>query len=128
MLSLMIRNLVGNAIKFAHQDTTIRVVIERELIATDRAAPVPVALDRKMGLVIRVIDRGVGIPLAQQQRVFERFYQVNDARTGSGALRGTGLGLAIVKHASKRLGGSVLLESVHQEGTTVTIGLPRCVG
>ena len=127
MLSLMIRNLVGNAIKFAHQGTTIRVVIERETIAIDRTAPVPRTLDRKMGLKIRVIDRGVGIPIAQQQRVFERFYQVNESRTGSGALRGTGLGLAIVKHASKRLGGWVTLESVHQEGTTVSIGLPGCV-
>lgn len=131
MLALMLRNLVGNAIKFAHQDTTVRIVAKRAPVALDRTAPIPDGLDRAQGVVIQVIDKGIGIPLAQQQRVFERFYQVDDARTGSGAgtgpKRGTGLGLAIVKHAAKRLGGSVQLESIHQEGTTITIQLPRCV-
>jgi len=126
MLVLMLRNLVGNAIKFAHEDTAVQLVAKRAMIAIDRAAPIPASLDRAMGVTIEVIDKGIGIPLAQQQRVFERFYQVDDARTGSGAKRGTGLGLAIVKHAARRLGGSVKLESVHQIGTTITIELPHC--
>jgi len=126
LVELILRNLVGNAIKFAHENTTIRVVVEHAKIALDRTAPIPAELNRPMGIIIRVIDQGVGIPLAHQQRVFERFYQVDDARTGSGAKRGTGLGLAIVKHAARRLGGSVTLESVHQVGTTVQIELPRC--
>ncbi len=127
MLALMLRNLVGNAIKFAHQETAIRIVAKRASVAVDRTAPIPDGLDRPDGVVIEVIDKGIGIPLSHQQRVFERFYQVDDARSGTGAKRGTGLGLAIVKHAAKRLGGSVQLESVHQEGTTITIQLPRCV-
>jgi len=126
LVGLILRNLMGNAVKFAHEGTDVRVEIERAEIALDRTAPIPAGLEHETGIRIRVIDRGVGIPMAQQQRVFERFYQVDDARTGSGAKRGTGLGLAIVKHASRRLGGSVRLESVHQEGTTVTVELPRC--
>lgn len=127
LISLMIRNLVGNAIKFAHEHTTIRVKFHTQPIAIDRTIPVPTGLEGEMGLVIEVIDRGVGIPISQQQRVFERFYQVDEARSGSGVRRGTGLGLAIVKHAARRLGGTVTLESVHQEGTTVRIFLPRCI-
>ncbi|MBL4699417.1 MAG: PAS domain S-box protein [Phycisphaerales bacterium] len=126
MLVLMLRNLVGNAIKFAHEGTTVRILVSRASVQLDRTAPLPSGLDRTMGIELKVIDRGIGIPLAQQQRVFERFYQVEEARTGSGAKRGTGLGLAIVKHAAKRLGGSVQLQSVHQEGTTITIKLPCC--
>jgi len=127
LLELILRNLVQNAIKFAHEGTTVRVVARRSTVAADRALPIPSGLDRAMGMELSVIDKGIGIPLPHQQRVFERFYQVDDARSGSGAKRGTGLGLAIVKHAARRLGGRVKLESVYQSGTTLTIELPRCV-
>jgi len=128
LLKLMLRNLVGNAIKFAHEGSAIRVVAQRADVPIDRSIPLPGALHADDdGLLIRVIDKGVGIPLEHQQRVFERFYQVDEARSGSAAKRGTGLGLAIVKHAARRLGGSVSLESVYQSGTTISIELPRCV-
>jgi signal transduction histidine kinase len=78
-----------------------------------------------------VRDKGIGIPLAQQQRVFERFYQVDPARPGyeqlssiGRARRGTGLGLAIVRHAVKALGGRVGIQSVYTQGTTVWFELP----
>jgi signal transduction histidine kinase len=74
-----------------------------------------------------VIDRGAGIPINQQQRVFERFFQVDPARTGFQHRRGTGLGLAIVKHAVKALGGTIGVESVWKQGTTMTVELPDCV-
>ena len=64
----------------------------------------------------------MGIPLDQQQRIFERFYQVDAARTGT--RRGSGLGLAIVKHAVRRLGGTIAVTSVWQQGTTMTVVLP----
>ncbi len=126
LLALILRNLLSNAIKFAHEGTAVRVTVERAQVAADRTAPAPAELNHPMGVKLSVIDQGIGIPLAQQQRVFERFYQVDDARTGSVAKRGTGLGLAIVKHAARRLGGSVMLESVYQSGTTVSVELPRC--
>lgn len=108
-LLLIVRNLVENALKFSHDGGTVRVAADS---------------NEADELVIRVIDQGIGIPLAQQQRIFERFYQVDAARSGSGLRRGTGLGLAIVKHALRRLGGSIEVESVWQEGTTMTVRLP----
>jgi two-component system phosphate regulon sensor histidine kinase PhoR len=74
--------------------------------------------------VVSVADTGIGIPAEHLDRVFERFYQVDAARSGS-AGRGTGLGLAIVKHAVAALGGTVRLESVVGRGTTVTCTLPQ---
>lgn len=127
LLMLILRNLLGNAVKFAREGTKVRVVAQRRDIAPDRATPIPAAMDLAWGLRLSVIDKGIGIPLPHQQRVFERFYQVDEARTGSGARRGTGLGLAIVKHAARRLGGTVWLESVYQIGTSVGVDLPRCV-
>lgn len=128
LLKLMLRNLVSNAIKFAHEGTAVRVIASVERVPIDRTATPPDALSPDHGgLVISVRDKGVGIPLEHQKRVFERFYQVDEARSGSAAKRGTGLGLAIVKHAARRLGGNVTLESVYQSGTSFTIGLPRCV-
>jgi len=83
------------------------------------------------GLRFEVIDRGIGIPLAQQQRIFERFFQVDSSRGGAvnsaNARRGTGLGLAIVKHAVKQLGGTIGIESIWKEGTTMRVELPGCL-
>jgi two-component system phosphate regulon sensor histidine kinase PhoR len=116
LLMLIAKNLVENAAKFARSGTTVRVV------ADARAEP-----DEDLdALRLRVIDRGPGIPLEQQRRIFERFYQVDSARTGS-ATRGSGLGLAIVKHACKVLGGRVSVESELGRGTTMTVDLPGCV-
>ncbi|HYF14202.1 MAG TPA: ATP-binding protein [Phycisphaerales bacterium] len=115
LLTLILRNLLDNATKFAHEGTGVRVVAEP-------LPPLPRA--PRGGLRLRVIDRGAGIPLGQQQRIFERFYQVDPSRAGFHARRGTGLGLAIVKHAVKALGGTITVESVWKEGTTMTVELP----
>ncbi len=112
LITLILKNLVENAAKFAYEGTAIRVEGE----------PTP---DR--GVRLRVIDSGQGIPIAQQARIFERFYQVDAARSGPAARRGTGLGLAIVKHAAKRLGGTIAVDSVWREGTTMTVEIPECL-
>ncbi len=109
LLMLILNNLVDNACKFAFEGTTVVVSAS--------------ALPGGKGARFEVTDRGVGIPLGQQQRVFERFFQVDAARTGS-SKRGTGLGLSIVKHAVRRLGGSIRVNSVWQQGTTMTVDLP----
>lgn len=118
MLVLSLRNLVENAAKFCHDDSEIRVVAR---------------LERRDDEIVRfeVRDRGLGIPLSQQQRVFERFYQVDPARQGYEGLsslrqtkRGTGLGLAIVRHAVKALGGRVGIQSIYSQGTTVWFEVP----
>lgn len=117
LIVLILRNLIENATKFAFENTSIRVVgtlVEAEAPEDSPGQPV-------RGVArLEVIDQGIGIPIGQQDRVFERFYQVDPARSGGGK-RGTGLGLAIVKHAAKTLGGRVGLESVWGQGTRVWV-------
>lgn len=110
LLRLAVDNLVDNAIKFTepggHVDVRLRV--------TPAEA------------VIEVCDDGCGIPEEDQQRVFERFYQVQRAR--SGPERGTGLGLAIVRHSVAAMRGNVHLESRPGEGTRVRVVIPQGTG
>lgn len=124
LLTLILRNLVENATKFAYEGTAVRIVgtmLEWERPAGPSPQPAP-------GVVrFEVIDKGIGIPLQQQDRVFERYYQVDPARAGSVVpawRRGTGLGLAIVKHAVKALHGRCGINSVWSQGTTVYAELP----
>jgi len=121
LLALILRNLVENACKFAFAESTVRIsgaLIEEEIGGAAAKRP-------SRGVArFEVIDKGMGIPLAHQERVFERFYQVDAARSGPTTRRGTGLGLAIVKHAAKALGGRVGLESTWGEGTTAWVEVP----
>jgi signal transduction histidine kinase len=73
-------------------------------------------------VVISVTDTGEGIPTRDTERVFERFYRVDSAR--SRATGGTGLGLSIVKHVAESHGGSVSVESELGVGSTFAIRLP----
>ncbi len=114
LLLVVLRNLVENATKFAYEGT--RVVVSGKRIEGDGG---------EARVRFEVIDRGVGIPIELRERVFERYFQVDAARTGGAARRGTGLGLAIVKHAVKALGGEVGVESVWKEGTKVWVELPE---
>jgi two-component system phosphate regulon sensor histidine kinase PhoR len=118
LLLLVLKNLVDNATKFAYEGSTVRVA----------ARPLPPGeAGKRRGVRWEVIDRGVGIPLNAQQRIFERFYQVDVSRSGLSHRRGSGLGLAIVKHAVKLLGGTISVSSVWKEGTTMTVDLPDCL-
>lgn len=111
LLLLILGNLIDNACKFAFAGT--------EVLIRGHAGEEPATVR------FEVVDQGAGIPINQQQRIFERFFQVDEARTGvGGKKRGTGLGLSIVKHAVRRLGGSIKVHSVWQHGTTMTIDLP----
>ena len=117
LLNLVLKNLVENSIKFTPAGGRVAVTARLEV-------PPAGANGRGAEAVIRVEDTGIGIPPEHLDRVFERFYQVDAARSGS-AGRGTGLGLAIVKHAVAALGGTVELESTVGSGTTVTCLLPQ---
>jgi signal transduction histidine kinase len=112
LLKLVLDNLVDNAIKFTEAGGEVAVNGRR---IGDRG-------------VIEVSDTGCGIAPADQERVFERFYQVSPQRSGtgspSGEKRGTGLGLSIVRHAASALGGTIQLESEVGVGTRVTLSLP----
>ena len=119
LIALILRNLVDNAAKYANEQSTIRVLAR---LQDEPAPPGPHSAAEQRTARFEVIDKGSGIPLSQQERVFERFFQVDQARTGS--KRGTGLGLAIVKHAARALGGRVGIDSVWGQGTTVWLNVP----
>ena len=105
-LMQMVTNLIDNAIKFNRDGGSVTIAFE------------PGDRDR---IVIR--DTGEGIPSHHLDRLFERFYRVDRAR--SRELGGTGLGLAIVKHLARSHGGEVTVQSKFGEGTEFTIELPR---
>ena len=73
-------------------------------------------------VVIAVRDHGIGIPRRDLERIFERFYRVDRAR--SRETGGTGLGLAIVRHVAQAHGGDVTVESVEGAGSTFRLALP----
>jgi two-component system phosphate regulon sensor histidine kinase PhoR len=113
LIRLVLDNLVDNAIKFTAAGGHITVASRRE--GND--------------LVVEVADDGCGIPAEDQERVFERFYQVATARSGTGSeqpeTRGTGLGLSIVRHAVAAMKGTVTLTSEPGVGTRVTTTIPQ---
>lgn len=106
LLTTAIGNLVENAVHYSGSGST--VTVSRVL--------------RRGQVEIAVADRGIGIAPQDQQRVFERFFRADPAR--SRATGGTGLGLAIVKHVAANHGGSIRLWSRVGEGSTFTLRLP----
>ena len=106
LLVTAVRNLIGNAIAYSEPGTRVAVS------------------GRLKGDVVEVTvaDQGHGIPAGEQERIFERFYRVDAAR--SRATGGTGLGLSIVKHVAANHGGEVTVWSEEGRGSTFTIRLP----
>jgi two-component system sensor histidine kinase KdpD len=72
-------------------------------------------------LIVRIVDRGPGIPPAQLERVFEPFYRAGTAQTGH---RGSGLGLAIARGFTEANGGELRVESLPGQGATFVFELP----
>lgn len=107
LLQVAVSNLIANAVKYSPDNTRVGVGV--------RSA--------KGFVEIAITDQGVGIPEADLDRVFERFYRVDPAR--SRATGGTGLGLAIVKHVVGNHGGDVRVWSQPGKGSTFTIRLPE---
>nr|WP_199316978.1 HAMP domain-containing sensor histidine kinase [Chroococcidiopsis sp. [FACHB-1243]] len=105
-LKQVLLNLIDNAIKYSEPDTSIQVTLDTQPATA----------------IIQVCDRGYGIPLQHQSRIFERFYRVDEARTRTTG--GSGLGLPIVKTLVEGMGGSVTLRSKLGEGSVFTISLP----
>jgi two-component system sensor histidine kinase SenX3 len=101
-----IANLLDNAVKYSEATSTVRVTV------TEAAGTVSIAVQ----------DEGIGIPSRDVERIFERFYRVDRAR--SRQTGGTGLGLAIVRHVAVNHGGEVSVTSREGEGSTFTVSLP----
>jgi two-component system phosphate regulon sensor histidine kinase PhoR len=102
----VIDNLLDNAIKYGASGGRVRIEAERD----------------GDSVIIRVIDHGDGIPAEHLERVFERFYCVDKARSRDKG--GSGLGLAITKHLCEAMGGSIEVQSRAGEGTRFTVTLP----
>jgi two-component system sensor histidine kinase SenX3 len=106
LLVTAVRNLVGNAVAHSEPGTKVAVGVRRSGDMVE----------------ISVADQGHGIPEVELDRIFERFYRVDSARSRSTG--GTGLGLAIVKHICANHGGDVSVWSREGRGSTFTIRLP----
>ncbi len=99
-------------------------LIANAIVYSPRGSRVGIGVKADDGVVeVAVSDQGIGIAEADRERIFERFYRADEAR--SRRTGGTGLGLSIVKHATQRHGGEVRLWSRPGRGSTFTIRLPR---
>ena len=106
VLMTLVRNLLGNAIKFSRPGGTVDVIARQD----DGA------------LVLQVIDRGIGIAAEDLPHLFEKFYRAKAAQDAG--IRGTGLGLVLVKQAVEAHGGTIAVESQRGEGTRFIVTLP----
>lgn len=105
-LKQVLINLIDNAVKYSAADQPIQVILEQV----------------NPHAIIHVRDCGIGIPLSDQSRIFERFYRVDEARARSTG--GHGLGLAIVKTLVEGMGGSITVRSKPGEGSDFAVVLP----
>ena len=113
MIFELLYNLVDNAIKYNQAGGTVTVRAARNRAASSESG------EETDATVLEVTDTGIGIPTADQERVFERFYRVDHSR--SKETGGTGLGLSIVKHIAAQHGAEVELESKPGAGTAVRV-------
>lgn len=104
--SQMLLNLVDNGIKYTSENGMVKVS----------------AYTTNSDLIIKVADSGIGMAKEEQERIFERFYRVDKAR--SNEVDGTGLGLAIVKHIVSTFNGKITVESIIGKGSVFTVILP----
>ncbi|HEY3163802.1 MAG TPA: ATP-binding protein [Candidatus Limnocylindrales bacterium] len=126
-LGQVVVNLVHNALKFGRaEDRVGQGANSAQPPSGDGAEQDPTevrivvrATDDEVRLSVE--DHGVGIPLADQGRIFERFYKVDRVRVRGG---GTGLGLAIARHVIEQHGGTIRVESEEGRGSTFTVTLP----
>lgn len=105
-LIMAIHNLIENAVNYSPENTRVSLTTSVQNGAIN----------------IAVADQGIGIPEREHERIFERFYRVDPAR--SRETGGTGLGLSIVKHIVNKHGGEINIWSVENVGSTFTIRLP----
>jgi two-component system sensor histidine kinase SenX3 len=110
LLVTALRNLIDNAIRYSPANTRVGIGVR----------------SREGVVSISVTDQGEGLTPEDQERVFERFYRVDAAR--SRQTGGTGLGLSIVKHVASNHGGEVTLWSQPGQGSTFTLRLPEMEG
>lgn len=104
LLKLVLTNLLGNAIKYSSERSTIEFIVSSDC----------------QQIVFKIIDRGIGIPLDEQPKIFEPFHRSNNV----GDRPGNGLGLAIANKIVELQGGQILVESEVNIGSTFTVKIP----
>lgn len=102
----VIYNLIDNAIKYNKENGEVFIHLDKD----------------NQYFILSIKDTGIGIPVHDQERIFERFYRVDKSRSSQNG--GTGLGLSIVKHGVTTLNGIIELKSILHEGTEIKIKLP----
>ena len=110
LIMTAIDNLLDNAVKYSDKGRPVQVVARRVISTDQRQA------------VITITDHGIGIPMRERQRIFERFYRVDRARSRDTG--GSGIGLAIVRHVAVSHDGQVEVDSLEGTGSTFTLKLP----
>jgi signal transduction histidine kinase len=105
-IELIVNNLISNAVKYSPGGGMVSIIsnIEDDI------------------LKITVEDQGIGIPMEEQAKIFNRFYRVKNPQTRK--VTGTGLGLSMVKEIVESFGGKICVTSIQDKGTTFTISIP----
>ncbi|MGN1301579.1 MAG: sensor histidine kinase [Clostridia bacterium] len=98
-------NLINNAIKYSNENGEIKIKV----------------IEEENNVKVSIKDNGIGIPKEKQERIFEKFYQVENSRAGEGS----GLGLAIVKRIIDLIKGEIEVESKEKQGTKITVSIPK---
>jgi len=106
-LTIILDNLINNALTYTDDGGSVAIDL--------RCGITTVTLD--------VIDTGIGIPEDQLEKIFERFYRIDEERSQKSG--GTGLGLSLVKQAVEQVGGTVTVSSFKGQGSTFSVTLPR---
>ena len=101
----VITNLVHNALKFSSAGGSVKISASDD--------------PKSQQVTVSVIDTGIGVPVEDKDRIFERFYKTDRARAGGG----TGLGLAIAKHIVQAHGGQIWVDSIENRGSTFSFTL-----
>jgi signal transduction histidine kinase len=120
-------NLFGNAVKYTPQGS---IAIRAKLLSPaqgsreEQQMAIRAPNRERSWVALQVSDTGIGIPPADQERIFDEFEQVNAGPRGDSAERGTGLGLSISRRLSRLLGGDFTVESEQGRGSTFTLWLP----
>jgi two-component system phosphate regulon sensor histidine kinase PhoR len=105
-LKQALANLLDNAMKYSADRRKIRVVARRD----------------GDGIAVEVADEGIGIPISERERIFEKFYRIGRSETQG--RRGSGVGLALVKHIVEAHRGRVTVDGAPGEGSRFTLHLP----